>query len=354
MAEEGKTYLRDLWYFGALSSELGAGGLLGKELLGEPIALARGRGGTAFALRNICPHRGTLLSTGKVVEGPSGAEMECPYHGWRFGREGACTAIPSLTAAQTAGMDLAKIRTRAYPVHEAQGIIWVYLGERAEEAPALAPPAIALVGEALPKLSERMTFSCHVDHAVIGLMDPAHIPYIHRQWWWRTAGSVHDKEKRFGPVERGFSMLPHRPSSNSFAYKILGGAPETEIRFQLPGLRTEIVKTGRRWVVSVTCVTPVNAQATEVTQIFYWDHPVFGAIPRPLIRWAARTFLGQDRDAVNAQQVGLSYEPRLMLIHDADVQAKWYYRLKDEWAESRRAGRPFENPVRETTLRWRS
>ena len=37
---------------------------------------------------------------------------------------------------------------------------------------------------------------------------------------------------------------------------------------------------------------------------------------------------------------------------DADMQAKWYYRLKKAyggWSEG-----AFENPVRETTLRWRS
>jgi hypothetical protein len=44
----------------------------------------------------------------------------------------------------------------------------------------------------------------------------------------------------------------------------------------------------------------------------------------------------------------------LMLIDDADIQAKWYYRLKKEWATSRAEGRAFANPVKERTLRWRS
>lgn len=43
-----------------------------------------------------------------------------------------------------------------------------------------------------------------------------------------------------------------------------------------------------------------------------------------------------------------------MLVNDADTQARWYYRLKRDWARARADGRPFVNPVPETTLRWTS
>jgi hypothetical protein len=43
-----------------------------------------------------------------------------------------------------------------------------------------------------------------------------------------------------------------------------------------------------------------------------------------------------------------------MLIDDADTQAKWFYRLKREWLRAVEEGRPFENPVKACTLRWRS
>ena len=66
------------------------------------------------------------------------------------------------------------------------------------------------------------------------------------------------------------------------------------------------------------------------------------------------TFLMQDRDIMAMQAIGLADDPPLMLIDDADTQAKWYYRLKKEWAASRTENRSFENPVKERTLRWRS
>jgi hypothetical protein len=43
-----------------------------------------------------------------------------------------------------------------------------------------------------------------------------------------------------------------------------------------------------------------------------------------------------------------------MLIQDADMPAMWYHRLKKAWAESTATGAPFVNPLKETTLRWRS
>jgi len=43
-----------------------------------------------------------------------------------------------------------------------------------------------------------------------------------------------------------------------------------------------------------------------------------------------------------------------MLVSDPDIQAKWYFRLKQEYARARAEGRPFVNPVKEQTLRWRS
>ncbi|HRK72578.1 MAG TPA: hypothetical protein PLA85_13395, partial [Micropepsaceae bacterium] len=68
----------------------------------------------------------------------------------------------------------------------------------------------------------------------------------------------------------------------------------------------------------------------------------------------AKIFMGQDRKIVTLQGESLKFNPRQMLIQDADVPAMWYYRLKKEWMESRAEGRAFINPVPTTTLRWRS
>jgi phenylpropionate dioxygenase-like ring-hydroxylating dioxygenase large terminal subunit len=151
----------------------------------------------------------------------------------------------------------------------------------------------------------------------------------------------------------GFSMVRHAPSKNSRAYAILGGQPQTEITFRLPGLRWEHVTVGRRQVLSLTCLTPTEADKTEILQVVWSDHPAF-LVLRPLIRAAARAFLRQDAAMVDLQKAGLAQDPTLLWIDDADRQAKWYQQLKREWAASRREARPFRNPVEAAVLRWRS
>ena len=54
------------------------------------------------------------------------------------------------------------------------------------------------------------------------------------------------------------------------------------------------------------------------------------------------------------QQEGLRHDPALLLVRDADTQARWYFQLKAEWARARAEGRLFQNPVPDTVLRWRS
>ncbi|HXV01196.1 MAG TPA: aromatic ring-hydroxylating dioxygenase subunit alpha [Caulobacteraceae bacterium] len=349
----GRGFLEDIWYFAALASDLKPGSLARYEILGEPVMLGRGRGGELIALRDICPHRAAPLSAGRLVREASGAEsVECPYHGWRYGADGACLAIPSLTDGDA--FDISRVRVRAWPVAESQGMVFVWMGSdpRATAAPPPPPVFEGVVGGA-PKLVDRLEFPAHIDHAVVGLMDPAHGPFVHRQWWWRSRASMHEKAKRFEPGTQGFVMIRHPPSRNSRAYRLLGGTPMTEISFRLPGLRWEHVWAGKHQVLSLTCLTPLTETRTRITQIVWSDHPIFALIA-PLIRAGARRFLEQDGAMVQLQNEGLKYDPALLWIDDADRQAKWYQALKREWAASRREGRPFVNPVEPATLRWTS
>ncbi len=54
----------------------------------------------------------------------------------------------------------------------------------------------------VPKFSARFRTAhltaelpCNVDHGIIGLMDPAHGPFVHQAWWWRSRASIHEKTK---------------------------------------------------------------------------------------------------------------------------------------------------------------
>jgi phenylpropionate dioxygenase-like ring-hydroxylating dioxygenase large terminal subunit len=352
-ARFGRGFLRDIWYFAALAGDVKRGKPRRHEILGEPVLLGRTAAGEVFALRDICPHRAAPLSAGRMIAGPGGTEtVECPYHGWRFRTDGVCAAIPSMVDDQEVAVD--RIRVRRYPVAESQGMVFVWMGSdtRGEGEPDQPPPTFpGAIGA--PKLVDRMVFDAHIDHAVVGLMDPAHGPYVHQNWWWRSAASRHDKAKTFEAREAGFAMVRHPPSKNSYAYRLLGGAPATEIVFRLPGLRWEHIEVGPRQVLSLTCLTPVSETQTRITQIMWSDHWAFTVL-QPLIASAARKFLRQDAAMVNLQNEGLVYDPALLWVDDADRQAKWYQALKREWTASRREARPFVNPVEGGVLRWRS
>jgi len=327
---------------------LRAGQLRRQMLLGEPVLLGRMKDGKAFALRDICPHRAAPLSAGRVMAENT---VECPYHGWRFRGDGVCSLIPSLADGQE--IDPSKIRVRSYPVREQDGLIWIYMAAPGRESalPACDPPKVGLA-YAKPRWSESQTFPCGIDHAVIGLMDPAHGPYVHAHWWWKR--TPREKVKTYAPLANGFVMTRHKPTKP--VYGMLGADVSTEITFELPSTRFENISgtvLGRRFdVIGLTCCTPIDSGTTEVTQIFYW--PGWLGFIKPFFMALGPTFLGDDRKIVELQREGLKFDPPLMLIQDSDVPAMWYHRLKKTWAESVATGAPFVNPVQEKTLRWRS
>lgn len=336
--------LREVWYYAIASSQLKPGKMVSKIMLDEPVLLGRDKTGAAFALVDICPHRGIPLRFGKF----DGCEIECCYHGWRFNPAGVCTAIPPLVEEQLP--DLSKVRVKSYPVQEVQGGVWVFFGEN----PAGAPPIPVMPDLALdqkPKLVETMMFKGGIDHAVVGLVDPAHATFVHKSWFWRSTKSIRRKEKQFAPRPWGFTMVRHPPSSNSRAYRVLGGNRTTEIVFQLPGVRYEHIRTDRGVMAHLTTLTPVSGLETEINHSIYSTLPY---MPAFLMRPFAYVFLRQDRDVIANQQLGLHYNPQLLLLGDPDVQAKWYFRLKNEFVRAQEEGRPFDNPITERVLKWRS
>ncbi len=343
--EDGAAPLREAWYYAVAGARLKPRAMLTRVMLGEPVLIGRDAAGMAFALRDICPHRGMPLNAGHF----DGRRIECCYHGWRFDTAGQCIAIPALTPGQS--FTPQRVRVRSYPVQEVQGNIWVYAGDDPTAAPEI--PTIDGFEGAGPRLVESVRFAAALDHAVVGLMDPAHGPFVHRAWWWRSRRSIHAKAKAFAPSPWGFTMTRHAPSTNSRAYRLLGGMPETEIVFRLPGVRIEHIRAGRHAVCNMTAITPIDDKTTEINHCIYWTAPWLSAL-KPLLRPYVRAFLHQDRAIMERQQQGLRWSPPLMLIDDADTQAKWYYRLKREYRRARAEGRPFDNPIKPRTLEWRS
>lgn len=348
--------LRDVWYFAATTRELKRGQMFRREILGEPVLVGRDQEGRAFAMRDICPHRAVPLSAGRIAPTKGVQTVECPYHGWRFGtQDGVCKEIPTLVDGQA--YEPSRIRVRSFPTHEAHGIVLIYVAADARFAGEPPPaPDFGLGDFHDPKFVVHRVFAANMDNAVVGLMDPAHVPYVHNQWWWRPpSAGKRLKEKRFVPRERGWAIERHAPSGNSLAYRALfGGDVTTEICFMLPGFRWEVVENATSRLFTLTCLTPENEDSTRITQVTYWKNAPLLDVMKPILIPAGRKFLDQDGHMVDLQNSGLKYSPSMLWIDDIDVQAKWYLKLKREWQKSREEDREFVNPIEPTTLRWMS
>jgi phenylpropionate dioxygenase-like ring-hydroxylating dioxygenase large terminal subunit len=345
------------WYPALRSDQVRGRKIRRAMLLDVPLVVGRDAEGRPFALRDVCPHRAFPLSFGQF----DGNAIECAYHGWQFdAHTGQCRAIPSLSVDSK--LKCERIYAGSFPCEESDGYIWVFMTNPEGRPTDAVPPPVP----ALPTFSPHYKIAhlsanlpCSVDHGIIGLMDPAHGPFVHQAWWWRTRRSIRDKSKQFEPIPNGFRMSPHAPSANSAPYKILklitGEAGVTMIDFVLPNRRYEQIRAGRYWLTSRTTVTPIHSNLCRLDFCAAWNILPWFPIVSFIIRVLGPRFIRQDTDVIKKQATGLAYEDRMMLIDDADRQARWYFELKAAYLESLRTGEPMRHPVPgPVTLRWRS
>ena len=119
--------LIDDWHPVALSKELKEGGISAARVLEEDIVLWRLKG-EVLAWRDLCLHRGTRLSLGRVEND----NLVCPYHGWVYNSEGQCIRIP----AHPDQAPPKKARAQSYRVQERYGMVWISLGDPAHDIPS--------------------------------------------------------------------------------------------------------------------------------------------------------------------------------------------------------------------------
>ena len=350
-------FLRGFWYPALRSTAVRGRKLQTATLLELPLVLGRDARGRAFALTDTCPHRGMPLSFGRF----DGTAVECSYHGWQFdAHTGQCREIPSLTADSKLRPE--RIFAGIFPCEERDGYIWVFIPDPTEHVAASenSPPA-----PELPIFSARYRMThlsadlpCHVDHGIIGLMDPAHGPFVHQSWWWRSRRSIREKEKQFEAIANGFRMSAHAPSANSAPYKLLrvyGQPITTTIDFVLPNMRFEQIRCGKYWFSSRATVSPVRRDLCRIDFVAAWNLFHWMPFVTPILRFFGKRFIRQDQQTMIRQAEGLKHNPNLMLIDDADRPAKWYFALKAAHLESKRTGAPMVHPISgPVTLRWRS
>ena len=126
--------MRQYWIPVLLTSELPEpdGPPMRVRLLGENLIAFRDTSGKVGLIQNPCPHRGASLFFGRNEE----EGLRCVYHGWKFDVAGACVDMPTEPAESNFKE---KVRARAYPCVERNGVVWTYMGPRPTAAAAARP-----------------------------------------------------------------------------------------------------------------------------------------------------------------------------------------------------------------------
>ncbi|HLF77319.1 MAG TPA: Rieske 2Fe-2S domain-containing protein [Dehalococcoidia bacterium] len=163
-------FIRQYWIPALMPSELPTADCppVRLRLLGENLIGFRTTSGAVGIIQNACPHRGASMFFGRNEE----EGLRCVYHGWKFDVTGACIDMPSEPSESNFKN---KVRTRAYPCIERNGIIFTYMGQR--EAPPPLP-------DLLPNLDEECRVDktmreCNFLQALEGDIDTVHLGFLH-------------------------------------------------------------------------------------------------------------------------------------------------------------------------------
>jgi phenylpropionate dioxygenase-like ring-hydroxylating dioxygenase large terminal subunit len=167
------------WHPVAHVRRLDAQPVLAVRLLGEDLVLWRA-GEQICVWRDLCIHRGTRLSLGRVAN----ETLACPYHGWTYGPDGRCVHIH----AHPGQAPPAKARATVYHGTIAYDLIWVCLGEPQQVVPPFAewsdpayrkifcgPYAVSAAG---PRIVENFLDVGHFPFVHAGILGDANYPEI--------------------------------------------------------------------------------------------------------------------------------------------------------------------------------
>lgn len=140
------------------------------RLLDEFIVLWRTSEGRIVAMRDLCLHRGTALSIGRV----EGETIVCRYHGWSYDSDGRCTRVPSLPPERSIPR---RARAETFNAIEQYGLVWVCL----DHTPAAPIPTVTEVGASgwAMTLCGPWKVRAHASRCAENFLDLGHTTWVH-------------------------------------------------------------------------------------------------------------------------------------------------------------------------------
>lgn len=163
--------MRQHWLPACMSEEVAEadGTPVKARLLGVDLVVFRDTKGRVGVLDEKCPHRGASLVFGRNEN----CGLRCLYHGWKFGVDGEIQEM----ASEPPGSRMMNLKHRAYPVEEAAGFVWVWMGDPEAvlpfETPSWAPTSTGTISIV------KMHAACNWAQVLEGSIDSAHSSSLH-------------------------------------------------------------------------------------------------------------------------------------------------------------------------------
>src|SRR6185436_17685535 len=232
------------------------------KLLGEELIGYRTTSGAVGLMQNSCPHRGASMFFGRNEE----EGLRCVYHGWKFDVAGACTDMPSEPAESNFK---GKVRARAYPCRERNGVIWTYMGS-ASPAPELPEFEWNTVPESQCYVSKRVQ-RCNWFQALEGGIDSSHSNFVHAPLnlqpgtsdgptiFRTTSKSLHFETR---DMDYGVIVANRRPADGDNVYWRMNHYVMPFYTMFPAGQRPDAAISGHAWV-------PID---DENTLVFHWSY----------------------------------------------------------------------------------
>jgi phthalate 4,5-dioxygenase oxygenase subunit len=140
------------------------------RILGEDLVCFRDSDGRLGLLDEHCPHRRASLVLGRNEK----CGLRCLYHGWKVDVEGN---ILEMASEPPASRMSDKVKHRAYPVREAAGFVWAYMGPD-ETMPEFERPAFAPTRQSRVS-TLKIRIACNWAQVLEGQIDSAHSSSLH-------------------------------------------------------------------------------------------------------------------------------------------------------------------------------
>jgi phenylpropionate dioxygenase-like ring-hydroxylating dioxygenase large terminal subunit len=279
--------LTGYWYIAAPSSALRRRPIR-RVVENETLVLFRDSAGQAHALIDRCAHRGMALSMGKV----RGDCIECPYHGWQYDGEGVLRHVPALCQDEWPPQPRSM---RAFPVHESDEHIWIWIGD---ETPAETPFRFPHCGErGWTTFFMHTQFEAPVEACLENFLDVPHTLFVHPGLFRgkdRQPTRVHVRRLADGVVADFLDEQPLRGIGPRLVFPKNTVMKHSD-RFILPAVTRVDYTFGPRhgFVITSQC-TQREEYLVDVTTAITWRLPLPGWLLKPFLRWYCRRVIGQD------------------------------------------------------------